>query len=60
MFITDRYSSIVYLYFMTTYSNENKNLRALKDFVNFVKKQHNLSVKVLRSDSKLVRKRAVN
>src|SRR5947199_3735251 len=60
MFITDRYSSMVFPYFMTTHGDEKENLRVLRDFVNFIQKRHNLSVKVLRSDGELVRKRTMN
>jgi len=59
MFITDRFSGIVFPYFMSTYSTEKENLRALKDFVSWIKKRYGLEVKVVKSDNELGRKQTL-
>ena len=59
MFITDRFSRIVFPYFISTHGIEKKNLRALKDFVSWIKKRYSLEVKVVKSDNKLGRKQTL-
>ena len=57
MFITDRFSGMVFPYFMSTHGEEKENLRALKDFVGWMSKRYGLKVRIIRSDNKLGRKR---
>ena len=59
MFITDRFSGMVFPYFMSTHGTEKENLRALKDFVSWIKKRYGLEVKVVKSDNKLGRKQTL-
>jgi len=59
MFITDRFSGMVFPYFMLTYGIEKENLRALKDFVSWIKKRYGLEVKVVKLDNELGRKQTL-
>src|SRR6266487_639171 len=59
MFITDRFSGMVFPYFMSTHGEEKENLRVLKDFVNWMSKKFGLKVKVIKSDNELARKRTL-
>ena len=60
MFITDRFSGMVFSYFMSTHGQEKENLRILKDFVGWMDKRFGLKVNVIRSDNELGRKRTNN
>ena len=60
MFIIDRYSDMIFLYFMTTHKIESENFKVLKDFINFLQKYYNLKIKIVRSDGELARKRTLN
>jgi hypothetical protein len=57
MFITCRWTGIVFPYFMTTHGTEQENLRVLKDFVQWCQKRYSLDVRVIRSDNELNRGR---
>ena len=59
MFITDRYSGMVFPYFMSTHGEEKENLRVLKDFVTWMKERFGLKIQVIRSDNELGRKRTL-
>jgi transposase InsO family protein len=59
MFITDRYSGMVFPYFISTYGEEKENLRVLKDFVNWMSQRFGLKVQVIRSDNELSRKKTL-
>ncbi len=59
MFITDRYSGMVFPYFMSTHGEEKENLRVLKDFVNWMNKRFSLKAQVIRSDNELGRKKTL-
>jgi len=59
MFITDRWTGMVFPYFMSTHGEEKENLRILKDFVLWLRKRYNLEVKVVRSDNELGRKKTL-
>ena len=59
MFITDRFSGMVFPYFMSTHGTENENLRILKDFVNWMTKRFRLKIDVIRSDNEMARKKTI-
>ena len=59
MFITNCFSRMVFPYFMSTHGEEKENLRALKDFVSWMKKRYGLEVKVVKSDNELGRKQTL-
>ena len=59
MFITNRFSRIVFPYFISTYGEEKENLRVLKDFVGWISKRYGLKVKIIKSDNELGRKRTI-
>ena len=42
MFITDAASGLVTPYFMSTYGTERENLAALKDYIEYLERQHSL------------------
>ena len=55
MFITCRWTGMVFPYFMTTHGTQRENLRVLKDFVRWCKNRYKLKIKVIRSDNELNR-----
>ncbi len=57
MFITCRWTGIVFPYFMSTHGSEQENLQVVKDFVQWCDRRYNLKVKVVRSDNELNRGR---
>jgi len=57
MFITCRWTGMVFPYFMSTHGTEQENLRVVKDFVQWCHRRYNLRVKVIRSDNELNRGR---
>ena len=59
MFITDHFSDMIFLYFMSMHEKEKENLCVLKDFVSWMSKKFGLKVKVIRSDNELARKRTL-
>jgi GAG-pre-integrase domain len=59
MFITDRYSGMVFPYFMSTHGQENENLRIIKDFVNWMEKKFGLKIEIIKSDNELGRKKTL-
>jgi hypothetical protein len=50
---TDAASGLVTLCFMTTFGTERENLAVLKDYIGYLKKRHDFTVKVVRSDNEL-------
>jgi hypothetical protein len=50
---TDAASGLVTLCFMTTFGTERENLAVLKDYNGYLKKRHDFTVKVVRSDNEL-------
>jgi Integrase core domain. len=60
MFITDRYSGMVFPYFMSTHGEEKENLRVLKDFVNWMEKKFGLKIEIIKSDNELARKKTLS
>ena len=59
MFITDKFSGMVFPYFMSTHGEEKENLRVLKDFVGWMETRYGLKIEVIRSDNELGRKRTL-
>jgi hypothetical protein len=57
MFITCRWTGMVFPYFMNTHGKEQESLKVLKDFVQWCQKRYNLQVKVIRSDNEMNRGR---
>lgn len=53
IFITDRFSGLITPYFMSTHGQERENLRVLKDYIIWLKKQHDMTVQTVRSDNEL-------
>jgi transposase InsO family protein len=57
MFITDAASGLVTPYFMSTFGTERENLTALKDYIEHQEKRYGISVRIVRSDLELFRKK---
>jgi transposase InsO family protein len=57
MFMTDACSGQVTPYFMSTHGQEKENLRALKDYIQWLEKKEGRKVKTVRSDNELFTKR---
>jgi hypothetical protein len=60
IFITDAYSGKTFPYFMTSHGKETETLWVLKDFVLWMSRKYNLSVRTIRADNELGRKRTIS
>ena len=57
MFITDHFSDMIFLYFMSMHEKKKENFHVLKNFVNWMSKKFDLKIKIIKSDNELAQKR---